>query len=107
LEIEMNAHCLNCGQSYDEADIPTSYFFESATYPIGSYASAAMIIALDEPILHCPHCPGQVQTLVATGDAATPSGTDMATGDDRYTIGDETNPEEPTDPADVTHGGSL
>ena len=86
----MPAICQTCGAHWGDSETHRSYFFSSPSKPIGSYTSAAEIIALDETMLTCP-LDGSWHEGHKTHDAKTPSGGNMMEGDDRSTVGDETH----------------
>ena len=69
--------CTNCGSQYLDTDQYSAYYFESASFPRGSYTSPAAIVAAGEAMLFCPRCPLPHLDEV------------MKTGDDRTTAGDE------------------
>lgn len=81
-------HCRSCGTRYTEVDTQTAYHFSSALHPIGSYVSAATIIAAATPILTCPHDAGTAEDGLPS---LTQAGGDMRRGADRRE-GDETHP---------------
>lgn len=96
--------CQSCGARYEEGEgryTYPGYYFSSASFPIGSYTTAKAIELAGETMLTCPQDEGQAPDEYPTG--STPAGGTMYRGDDRYTAGDEENPETPDEPADVTH----
>lgn len=95
--------CQKCGAIFrDNTTLYTypAHHFSSASYPKDSYTTPAQIEAAGETMLSCPFDEGEAPPEYQTG--STPAGGSMYDGDDRYTAGDEENPEDPDTPADVT-----
>lgn len=82
--------CRKCGSYWNETSTTTSYYFSSTSYPKGSYTSPLAINAAAEEILTCPMDSAMVSEPYGRG---TPSGGNMMEGDDRATVGDETDPD--------------
>jgi hypothetical protein len=101
----MRGICQTCGASYDtdhaRAHAP-AYFFSSVSRVQGSYTTAAAILLLGEDILTCPlDASLDTEKLGYAADSFTPGGASMATGADRYTEGDSTDPDPPAPRSDA------
>ena len=49
-------YCQTCANHWELVDTREMFYFQSASFPLGSYTSPARIVALAETMEFCPQC---------------------------------------------------
>lgn len=49
-------YCQTCANAWELTDTREMYYFQSASLPLGSYTSPALIVAAAEEMTFCPEC---------------------------------------------------